>query len=355
MKKFLFQGGLLLAALSLPVLVNAETVLSEGTDYKVEVYGSLRMQAESVHPDNTQAFSSYEGIRDAYSRLGIKGEYRFNPDTALFSQVEVPFDTANFRFVDPYDQGGAGRDDGAHFRVAQIGLRSRYGTLIYGQQWMPYYNAISVAVDRFSSYYSGFATYTAFRMGNTISYYSPSLSGLTLAGSYTSSAGNQRSTSRLDARRVQATATYAFTPDTQVALGLDDRGNTGNGQDRVYGVSASHQSGPWYFAAKYEVFDSDNHTAGSFSKDGNQAFNGFVSYTWKDTTFKAMVAHLDNYGEWILHLGVDHQLTKNLKLFAEFYREQETASITPRRGGLADFDSAASGGKVFLVGARFDF
>ena len=40
--------------------------------------------------------------------------------------------------------------------------------------WMPYYNAIAYPVDMFSSYYSGFATYTTFRQGDTISYYTPS-------------------------------------------------------------------------------------------------------------------------------------------------------------------------------------
>lgn len=329
-------------------------VLTEGAHHSVELYGSLRMQLESVHPGNSGPWGSYVGLRDAYTRVGLKGEYRFNDDAAVFGQFELPFDTANFRISDPYDQGGAGRDHRQRIRIAQIGVRTTVGTLIAGQQWMPYYNAVAAPVDQFSSYYSGFATYTAFRIPDTIAYYSPAVYGFTLSGSYTSAAGNRRSTSRIDDRRMQAALSYVL-GDTRLAVGFDDRGDTGLGKDRVYGVSASHQAGPWYFAAKYEVFSTNNHTPGAFSRDGNKAVNLFASYNTGPYTFKAMFAKVQNYGDNIVHLGVDYQYDKNLKFFAEFYREGSTASIVEKRGGLADLTSASQGGRVFLVGLRFDF
>ncbi|MAK56695.1 MAG: porin [Pusillimonas sp.] len=329
-------------------------VLTEGEQHSVELYGSVRMQLESVHPGNSGPWGSYVGLRDAYTRVGLKAEYRFAETTAVFGQLEVPFDTANFRISDPYDQGGAGRDHRQRIRIAQVGVRTVAGTLIAGQQWMPYYNAVAAPVDHFSSYYSGFATYTTFRVPNTVSYYSPSIYGFTLSGSYTSAAGNRRSTSRIDDRRIQAALSYAF-GDTRLAVGMDDRGDTGLGKDRIYGFSASHQAGPWYFAAKYEVFDTNNHTPGAFSKDGNKAFNVFASYNTGPYTFKAMFAKVQNYGDNIVHLGVDYQYNKDLKFFAEFYREGSTASIVEKRGGLADFNSASQGGRAFLVGFRYDF
>ncbi len=348
--KWVFSVG---AGLLLAPSVSA-VVLTEGAKHSVELYGSLRMQLESVHPGNSDPWGSYVGLRDAYTRVGVKAEYRFTDDIAVFGQLELPFDTANFRVSDPYDQGGAGRDHRQRIRIAQVGVRTNAGTLIGGQQWMPYYNAVAAPVDQFSSYYSGFATYTAFRIADTISYYSPSVHGFTLSGSYTSAAGNRRSTSRIDDRRIQAALSYAL-GDTRLAVGMDDRGDTGLGRDRVYGVSASHQAGPWYFAAKYEVFDTNNHTPGAFSRDGNEAFNVFGSYSTGPYTFKAMFARVQNYGGNIVHLGVDYQYNKSLKLFTEFYREGSTASIVEKRGGLADLMSASQGGRAFLVGFRYDF
>jgi hypothetical protein len=153
---------------------------------------------------------------------------------------------------------------------------------------------------------------------------------------------------------MQAALSYAF-GDTRLAVGADDRGNTGSGKDRLYGVSASHQAGPWYLAAKYEIFDTNNHTPGAFSRDGSKAFNVFASYNTGPYTFKAMFAKVQNYGDNIVHSGIDYQYNKDLKLFAEFYREGATASITEKRGGLADFNSASQGGRVFLVGFHYDF
>lgn len=348
-------GWMLSFSLAFMVVSPASAVvLTESAQHSVELYGSLRMQLESVKPGNSGPWGSYVGLRDAYTRVGLKAEYRFNDETAVFGQIELPFDTANFRISDPYDQGGAGRDHRQRIRIAKVGVRTLVGTFTGGQQWMPYYNAVAAPVDRFSSYYSGFATYTAFRIPDTFSYSSPSVYGFTLSGSYTSAAGNRRSTSRIDDRRIQAVLSYAL-GDSRLAVGLDDRGDTGLGKDRIYGVSASHQAGPWYFAAKYEVFDTNNYTPGAFSRDGNKAFNLFASYNTGPYTFKAMYAKVQNYGDNIVHLGVDYQHTKSLKLFAEFYREGSTASIVKKRGGLADLNSASQGGRAILVGLRYDF
>ncbi|ROT46504.1 porin [Pusillimonas sp. NJUB218] len=320
-----------------------------------QVYGSVRMQAEAVRPHDRGAMDDYVGLRDAYSRLGVKAGYRFSENFAVFGQVEVPFDTANLRFRDPYDQGGAGRDKGARLRLAQVGLDTRLGKLTYGQQWMPYYNAIAAPLDQFNSYYSGFATYTSSRVADTVSYYSPEILGLSFAGSYSAPSGNRRSAARIDDRRVQVTASYAPFAGSLISAGMDDRGQAGFGRNRIYGLSASHTEGPWYFAAKYEWFDSGNQTPGSFSRDGNQAVNVMAAYTFGANTVRAMLANVQDYGDTIVHLGFDHQYNDQLKLFAEIYYERNTAAITAKRGGLAESVSGINGGRVFLVGARYDF
>lgn len=320
----------------------------------VDFYASLRSQVEAVAPDRDERLDSYVGFRDAYSRVGVKIDYPLGAALALTGQLELPVDTANFRMRDPYDQGDAGRPHGERIRLAQIGVRSGFGTLSYGQQWMPYYNAIAAPVDMFSSYYSGFATYTVFRVAQTLAYTTPDIAGFSLSAGYTGSSGNARSTSRIDARRRQLALSYAF-GNTRLAAGVDDRGDAGYGRNRLLGLSASHQAGPLYLAAKYERFDSGNRQPGGFSSDGNEAVNLFGSYAMGKTTFKLMLARVENYGDDIVHLGVDHQFSDDFKVFAEYYREGSTAVLTPRRGGLDDFDAGISGGQALAVGLRVDF
>lgn len=320
----------------------------------VEFYGSLRTQAEAVRPDRDDRLDAYASFRDAYSRVGLKVDHPLGGGLALTGQLELPFDSANVRMRDPYDQGDAARPHGERIRLAQLGLRGRFGAVSYGQQWMPYYNAIAAPVDMFSSYYSGFATYTVFRVAHTLSYSTPEVAGFAFSAGYTGSSGNARSTSRIDAPRRQLAATYTV-GDTRLAVGVDDRGDAGYGRNRLYGLSLSHQAGKLYLAAKFEQFDSGNRHPGSFSSDRNKAINLFGSYAMGKTAVKLMLARVENYGDNIVHVGVDHQLRDDLKFFAEYYREGTTAVLTPRRGGLDDFDAGISGGQAIAVGIRYDF
>lgn len=334
-------------------LVAASTVHADETVFSYNFYGSIRMQAETVVPDNQQAMSDYRGFRDAYSRVGFNVAYEFSQNSVLFAQLELPFDSANFRFRDSYDQGEAGRDKKENIRVGLIGLTSQVGTITAGQQWMPYYNAITFPVDQFSSFYSGFATYTTFRVKETLAYESPVLwNGFSVGGSYSTRHGNIRSPSRIDDRRIQAVASYQFADKTRLAIGMDDRGNGSGYQDRLYGLTLSHAKGSWSWAAKYEITDTDN--PNSFYGDRAQAVNLYSAYYQGKNTYKIMLANVEAYGEAVIHLGIDHRINQDLRLFAEFYQEQETAAMTAKQAGLDGFDANIRGGKLFLVGFRYD-
>lgn len=332
-------------------LVIASVVQADDSALSYNFYSSIRMQAETVIPDNQQAMSDYHGLRDAYSRVGFNAAYSFSEDTSFFSQLELPFDSANFRFADSYDQGEVGRDKKENIRVGLIGLTSQVGTLTAGQQWMPYYNAITFPVDQFSSFYSGFATYTTFRVKETLAYQSPLLNGFSFGGSYSTRHGNIRSPSRIDDRRIQAVASYQLA-ETRLAIGMDDRGNASGFKDRLYGMTVSHAIGAWSVAVKYELTDTDN--PNSFYGDKAQAINLYSAYHHGKNTYKMMLANIEGYGEAIIHLGVDHRISQDLRVFAEFYQEQETAAITAKQAGLDGFDANIRGGKLFLVGFRYD-
>ena len=310
----------------------------------IDLYGSLRAQVETVSPDR---HGGYTAARDAYSRVGINARYPVDANLALTAQLELPVDVANLRLRDPYDQDEP-------IRLSTIGVQGKFGAITYGQQWMPYYNAVAAPVDMFSSYYSGYATYTVFRVAKTLAYSTPAHEGLSFGAAYSGSSGNRRSTSRIDDRRWQAAATYTR-GGTRLAAGIDDRGNAGYGSNRLYGIALSHQADALYLAIKYEAFASKNRQAGSFSTDGNRAVNLYGHYVLGKSTVKLMLAKVDNYGDEIIHVGIDYALSSQSKVFAEIYHEAATAALTARRGGLADGDASGGGGRAVAVGLRHDF
>lgn len=313
-------------------------------DVNIDVYGSARMQAEVVTPDDGVNFRSgddenYIGLRDAYSRLGIKANWQANDQVEIFGQLEIPFDTANFEIQDPYD-------DRRNLRVAQVGLNTDHGTIAYGQMWLPFYNAISYKVDRFSTYYSGYATLAYFRAFNAISYYSPNYDGLSFAGGIVMSDKSDQADS-FDDNRYQLTATYNKN-GTDLSVGLEQVDNASN--EQLLGIALGQQIDQLYLAIKIEEKNAD----GANQLD---VINLYADYQVNKYTFKAMVADVDGFGGEILHIGADYQYSKNLKTFVELYQQESLNAIANQKaGGAGDFaDPLVGGGNALAMGFRYDF
>ena len=325
--------------LSMGVTLLALVATTPATALDVSFYGSLRVQGEYVSPDNEAALESYTGFRDAYSRIGVNFEHAFNDAVTGYARLELPLDIANLAVQDPWDQD-------EDIRIGKVGLKGKFGDIAVGQMWLPYYNAIAYPVDMFSSYYSGFATYTSFRKGDTVTYYSPTFSGFGFGAAFSKDNGWT-----VEDDRIQATISYKL-DNLTLAGGLDDLG--GDDDVRIWGASAAWQATDQiYIGAKVERFESD--IPSGYGVDGDIAANLYGGYTMGKHTFKGMIAQVDNYGETIAHLGYDFQYNKDLKFFAEYYYEEETAAITTERGGAAETCWTCSGGNVFAVGLRFDF
>lgn len=306
-------------------------------------YGSIRTQIEYVDPDNVDGnFDRYLGVRDAYSRIGVKIEETVVEDWSLLAQLELPLDTGNLMHQDPYNHG-------VHERIYKLQLSGPLGTVWAGQSWMPYYNAIAAPMDQFSSYYSGFGTFTGFRMGDTISYATPVYQGVKVAAALSGDNGYNGSD------RAQLAVSYK-NEGLSVNAGIDNP--DGADSSRIYGLAVSYALGPWRFAAKREFFDSDN-DADVFGQDGSKASNLLVQYTSGNNTFRGMYADVDNYGERVFHAGWDHKYNDNLKVFLEYYSEEETVAIAGSGDttsvGHAATNRADSGGKAVLTGIRYDF
>lgn len=337
MRTHKWPGRNLSRSVCLPVFLCACCAPVSAVEY--QFYASLRTQIEAVVPDNeTPLVEDYVGLRDAYSRLGLKLSHGFDKHYSLLFRLEVPFDSANLEIQDPWNQE-------EHMRILKLQLGTPAGSIWAGKDWLPYYNAVAFPVDQLSSYYSGFSTYTVPRLDNTVAYISPNLRGFEFTGAF--SRGNDVA----DDDRIQATASYTWGSST-IAIGVDDTG--GPDEVRIYGAAFTIRlQNEFYIAGKYERFDSRR--ASGFGADGAVAANLLVSYRRARHTWTLMLADVDDYGENVFHFGWDYRLRNNLKLFSEVYYEQETAAITARRAGLDVFDPAASGGAALVFGFHFSF
>jgi len=313
----------------------APTIVVAADPIEFDFYGSLRLQYESVSPDS---FSSYNGFRDAYSRMGFVANAPLADGIDGFAQLEVPLDLANGAVQDTFDNS-------VDIRIAKIGVNTDFGMFAYGQDWMPYYNAIAFPVDMFSTYYSGFATFTSFRISDSIFYYSPVLNGLSFGASYSSNWNGEDD-------RYQFTASYAM-GDTVISAGIDDLNDAES--TRLLGLSLMHTMGDLYIGAKFEYIDSDQ-DVDAFGDDGDTVVNLYAGYTVGKNTFKGMIAEVDNFGGTVFHVGIDHEFSDRLTLFAEYYTEDDLGAIPAvkaRDGNPAQ--NFADGGDAFAIGARYSF
>jgi predicted porin len=317
--------------------------VGEANALDFDFYASLRFHAEAVSPDDDSTLDSYTGWRDAYSRLGFNAIHPLSDSLTAFGRLELPLDLPNKAAQDPYDQD-------EDIRIGKVGIRGDFGNLSIGQMWMPYYNAVIVPFDAFSSYYSGFTTYSVFRKSDTIAYYSPNLDGFSGAFGYSLDNGATKSNGDTD-DRLQATLSYSF-GDVTLAAGIDDLGGANN--SAILGTALTWQvSDALYLAAKYEQHDSDIESG--YGTDGDAATNLLAAYTLGKNTFRATIANVEGFGENVVHLGWDHQYQDDLKFFVEYYSEEETAAITAEHGGLNETCWSCSGGQVIVAGLRFDF
>ncbi|MGE4503071.1 MAG: porin [Thiomicrospira sp.] len=333
-----------LQAMCLLIASSASTSLLAAVE--VDLYGSARIQFESVNPDSNTHYAngghaSYIDLRDAYSRIGLNIGWQATEQITVFGQVEMPFDIANFKVQDPYKNT-------RELRVAQVGLDTHYGTLAYGQMWLPFYNAISYKVDRFSSYYSGYATLAYFRAFNAVSYYSPTYNGFSFGAGLIMRDHSDRADGRPN-NHYQFTTTYKNNK-TDLSFAIDQQDD--KGETRLIGAALGQQIDRVYFALKLEQ-------ASSKATTDLNVINLYVDYQLNQYTFKGMVAKVDGFGDHILHFGADYQYSKNLKTFVEFYQQEKLNAIANRKRGGAgtpDFIGTLNGGgNAVAVGLRYDF
>lgn len=326
----------------------------------IKPYGSLRLQVESVSVD--QAIEgeddSYTGLRDAYSRVGIKATGNIKDGASWGAVVELPINLPELNIEDPtFFEGFYKSNRGP--RLYNISASNReYGSLKYGKQWLAYYNYIAYPVDYFSSFFAGFATDARFRR-EALTYSSPDFSGFTATISGIDLTHGE-GTSYLDT--MQYAASYKVGSFT-VAIAYQD---THDDLANLLGVSAAYTTGPWRFATKIEQLYSNDSVTQNVDP---VTYNLYASYTMDKFVFKGMFANGDgepgNNDEpstfligHTYHFGIDYQYKDNLMFFTEYFYEQsgyaiytpDSVAFTPLSGYQDE-----SNGHAIAIGVRFDF
>ncbi len=300
------------------------TVQANATSNRLdwELYGSLRLAGEAV--DAARNTDNYDGLRDAYTRFGAKAIYDINDKWSILGQVEVPYDLANKELQSPWD---ASEDH----RIAKLQISSPLGTVWYGRGWLAFYNYITYPVDYFSSYYSGWQTYTSFRKSQTVYYSSPTFAGFKFDYANTDDDDNDRN---------QYVLSYS-SAGLRLAIARDNYDGA-----TIDGASVSYTSGPWYLAVKYEEQDREH-------ASDRDTIAGLVQYAIDEkNTLRGYLADGEGVGEEVFQLGFDHQYNDVTKFFVEYYSENGAAAVN------ADKDPhkyKAVGGSVFTIGVRYDF
>ncbi len=326
-------------ATSLALLCVVPTLAQRVQAFEISPYANLNIHAEYVEPDQeTEQVKKHTGLRDSYSQIGINFKHELTDNYKVLFHLFTPVDLANLEFQDTWDHDA----DSPQY---EIYWTTPYGELQAGYLYLPYYNAIASVIDRFSSYYTGFATYSAFRTKKSLVYVSPTFNGFNIEASVSVNQG-------FDDDNLLNLAFNWKNDKTSVSMGLQDHQGLLN--TRIWGISAGLQpTEALFLGIKTEVFDSDS-TEG-YGSDGDRATAAFVSYDYGKQAYKAMLADTDNYGEVSYTLGWDYHYSDGIKFFAEYYTEEETSAITAERAGSEVFDTAASGGRALAVGVSLNY
>ncbi|WP_133011703.1 porin [Marinomonas flavescens] len=185
-------------------------------DSSVDFYGNIQY-----------AFSNQNGVgtnfEDNGSTLGVKGESKVDDNLTAFFKYEL-----EFKADEQEDRGAATAYNQSHLDQAFVGLKGDFGKVTAGTHDTIYNNAIQDGIDQFE--YLGTAKAAGSSQGDTITYFSPSMSGLEMQVAVQTKGTNPNATSNTSTGDNSGNAPMAVikysTDMFSVAVGYDSRGNT---------------------------------------------------------------------------------------------------------------------------------
>lgn len=199
----------------------------------VTIFGKVDLGITKLSGDTTALGlkSATQMQQNHYSRLGFKGTEDLGGGMSALFHVENRFNPDNG------SQNGAVLFNGPVY----VGLAGNFGTVKLGRNWSTAYNASSGAIDPFEGDgIPGLNVFHSYRINNSITYYSPTISGFAAEAQYI----------------------LGEKPAGAVAAGTDNDG---------YAVAATYNNGPIYLGASYGVQPNEN-KANIWAVSGSYAF-----------------------------------------------------------------------------------
>ena len=252
------------------------------------------------------------GIEDSYSRAGIKLSEQVG-DINLTAKVEYA--------VDPTGETDFENDE-THLRAAVLTASGDFGSIGFGKDFLPFYNAITwgVGSDRFYGYYTGYEADFISKTSDTIFYSSPDINGLNITASISGDSASKSNTSNQPNHK-EIALTYTVDENLTVAAAFGD-GDTAAHKRR--GAGLRYAKGEWLTTINYQE-NPDAATPETW-------INAYTQYSIDDkNTFRAHIGDDDAEGTTPYTLGFSHSYNDDLTVFAEYY-DNDTGGEYPSIG-----------------------
>ena len=251
---------------------------------------------------------------DAYTRAGVNVTEELDNITISYN-LEFDYDPTQENHNDMSTSS---------IRTNVIKLSGDFGTLAYGRDWAPYYNAVSYGVgpDRFYGTYSGFTVDAVGKPNKTLFYTAPKMGNLQISAAYTrdnaADYGWGTGSGGTNGKDKQIAATYDVNDSLMLAAGMV-RGD--DAQEDRNGFGASYTTGAWLLTANYQERKSATEITGT---------NVFARYQMDEkNSLRAHYAHIETEGSEDINpitLGFMHQYNDDLKVFVEYYDDDSGAN-----------------------------
>ncbi|MEL0614366.1 porin [Marinomonas arenicola] len=202
-------------AVSSAALASVSAYAAEDTS--VDFYGNIQYAYSSDTSDGTN-------FQDNGSTLGVKGESKVNDDITAFFKYEL-----EFKADEQDDRGGSSSYNESHLDQAYVGLKGNFGKVTVGTHDTIYNNAIQDGIDQME--YLSISSASGSSQGDTITYFSPSMSGfevqVAMQTKGTDGDSTEANTGDTEYSGNAGMAVLKYSNDlVSVALGYDSRENT---------------------------------------------------------------------------------------------------------------------------------
>lgn len=288
-------------AVSSAALTSMSSFAAEDT-VNFDVYGNIQL----VYADSDAGSE----ITDNGSTFGFQGSTAVNDDLTAFFKYELEMD-ADDKSKNTESKTNDGTDYDVQLDQAYVGLQGSFGKVQVGSFDTIYNNAIQDTYDQFE--YLGITGAGLTDEGDTIAYFSPSMSGfeVQLAAQFKGETDDTLTASEEDGTAFAAVVKYSVDALT-IAAGYDDRENTGS-DNSTYGLSATFQATPALsVGAKWEEVEDTASYVALAARFNYGAGDVYGSYSNVDPD-AAGSDDFDEYG-----VGVTYNLASNVYVYGEY-------------------------------------